>query len=669
MRAAVMAEIQCVLIANRGEIAGRIARTLRTLGIRSVAVFSDADADAPHLHAADTAVRIGPAPSRDSYLNFERIIAAAAQTGADAVHPGFGFLAENADFAQAVIDAGLIWIGPSPSAIRAMGLKREAKRLVLEAGVPVIPGGDAADQSTKALAAEAENLGFPVLIKASAGGGGKGMRIVRDAGELHSAIDAGKREAMSAFGDETILIEKYIEEPRHVEIQILGDSHGNLVHLFERECSIQRRHQKIVEEAPSPAVTPELREKMGAAALAVGRVVQYTGAGTVEFILAPDKSFYFLEVNTRLQVEHPVTECITGIDLVAEQLRVAEGRPLSMRQEDLSITGAAIEVRLYAEDPAAGFLPTTGQVALYVEPTGVRVDSGIHSGSEIGIHYDPMLAKVVAHGRDRPEAIRKLRGALRELVVLGVVTNREFLHRVLSHPEFASGNTHTHFISQHGDELNAPDKRAPDPALAAVAATLYARQARRAKAQLLPGLTPGYANNRFAAEQVGYRHQGEELTVQYVPRGKQLALWAGEQEFEVVRSELSGAELRFETADGVLRRAHIAKRRDQWFVQLDGCSFQLTELPRFPVEDAGAAPGALVAPMPGKVVRVEVKVGDAVTARQTLVILEAMKMEHRVVASHAGTLTALNVAEGDQVDAETVLAVISEEETNAAAAP
>ncbi|MEZ4224476.1 MAG: biotin carboxylase N-terminal domain-containing protein [Polyangiaceae bacterium] len=654
-----MAQIQTLLIANRGEIAARIQRTARTLGIRCVQVYSDADAGAPFVLSSSLAVRLGPAPSRESYLDIERIIAAARKTGADAIHPGFGFLAENAAFAQAVLDAGLTWVGPSPAAISAMGLKREAKRLVQQAGVPVIPGGDANDQAVDALVDDARRIGLPVLIKASAGGGGKGMRIVRDEGELPAAIEAGKREALGAFGDDTILIEKYIDQPRHVELQILGDSQGNLVHLFERECSIQRRHQKIVEEAPSPAVNPALREKMGAAALAVGRAVHYTSAGTVEFILAPDGNFYFLEVNTRLQVEHPVTELVTGVDLVAEQLRVAEGHPLSFRQEDLQIRGAAVEVRLYAEDATSGFLPTTGRILEYEEPDFVRVDSGIHQGSEIGIHYDPMLAKVIAHGETRSEAVRRLRGGLREFVVLGVVTNREFLMQVLAHPEFLAGNTHTHFIDQHAASLGASEARREALPWALLAATLFGREMRRDRQRILPALTPGYANNRFSRERIDYGADGDVHRVEYAAERAQIHAAISGREYTAQRISRQGPLLRFEANDGVLRSARVAVVDAHYYVQLDGHTFALTEQPRFPSQASATAAGACIAPMPGKVVRVEVAAGDTVAAGQTLLILEAMKMEHSVKAAEAGTVEALHVAEGDQVEADAVLAVIT----------
>ncbi|MBX3126412.1 MAG: ATP-grasp domain-containing protein [Polyangiaceae bacterium] len=658
-----MRPIHSLLIANRGEIASRIQRTTRALGIVSVAVYSDADAGAPFVRSADRALRIGPAESRQSYLDIERLLDAARRSGADAVHPGFGFLAENADFAQAVLDAGLLWVGPPPSAIAAMGSKREAKRIAVAADVPVIAGGTALDQSTAALIEEARGVGLPVLIKASAGGGGKGMRIVKTEAELEAAIDGARREAKSAFGDDTLLVEKYVERPRHVEIQILGDRHGQLVHLFERECSIQRRHQKIVEEAPSPALSPELRGAMGAAAVRVGRAVGYENAGTVEFILAPDGDFYFLEVNTRLQVEHPVTESIVGLDLVKEQLRIAEGAPLAFRQEQLAIRGAAIEVRLYAEDADKDFLPTTGTIAAYREPSipGVRVDSGIEAGFEVGIHYDPMLAKIIAHADSRVEAARLLHYALGELVVAGVTTNRELLRRILLHPAFLAGDTHTHFLDEHLAGPAAETAHAPE--WAAIAATVADVESRRRQRRVLPALAPGFSNNRTSPERAEFALGSERVEVEYRPRAGGLEISAGGVASVVSNVTLSDDEttVSFEDASGVRRRAFVARREPMTYVQLDGRAFALESLPRFPSAVAEVEPGACVAPMPGKVVRVLAEPGAEVDAGQTLVILEAMKMEHSVKALTAGFVHRVLVLEGEQVQAEAVLAVVSVE--------
>ncbi|MBP6820827.1 MAG: acetyl-CoA carboxylase biotin carboxylase subunit, partial [Acidobacteria bacterium] len=429
-----------ILVANRGEIALRVMRTCRAMGIATVAVYSDADANAPHVRFADEAVHIGAAPAKDSYLNAERILEAAKLTGAEAIHPGYGFLSENADFAEACATAGIVFIGPQAKAIRQMGLKSPARKLAAAAGCPVVPGYDGEDQSDKTLQAEILKIGFPVLIKASAGGGGKGMRVVRSESEIAEAIESARREAEKAFGNGALLLEKFVERARHVEVQILGDQHGNLVHLFERDCSLQRRHQKVIEESPSPAVSPELRQQMGEAAVKVGQAINYSNAGTVEFILTPNNQFYFIEVNTRLQVEHPVTEAVTGVDLVKLQIEIAEGKPLPFTQSELKTSGHAIEARLYAEDPANDFLPATGKLHDWRLPEtveGLRIDSGVEAGSEVGIYYDPMLAKLIAHADDRATAIRKLSYALRQLSVQGVTTNREFLLRLVEHAGFA----------------------------------------------------------------------------------------------------------------------------------------------------------------------------------------------------------------------------------------
>jgi acetyl-CoA carboxylase biotin carboxylase subunit len=464
--------IRRLLIANRGEIARRIIRACRELGIEAVAVYSDADAGAAHVRAADMAARIGPAPAAESYLNIGAIVDAARRTGADAVHPGYGFLSERAAFAAACADAGLIFVGPPASAIEAMGSKIGARGLMERAGVPVVPGRAPEDQADGGLAAAAKTIGFPVLIKASAGGGGKGMRIARDEAGLAEAIPAARREAAAAFGDGTLYVERLVERPRHVEIQIFADAHGHAVHLFERECSIQRRHQKVVEESPSPALTPALRERMGAAAVAAARACGYRNAGTIEFLVeghGDAASFYFLEMNTRLQVEHPVTEAVTGVDLVRAQLQVADGGELPWRQAELTQRGHAIECRVYAEDPAGGFLPQAGPLLLYREPSGpgIRVDSGVEQGTDVPVHYDPMLAKLIASGETRAAAVARAAAALRAFPVLGVRTNIPFLIKVLEHPAFAAGDLHTGFIDAHLAELL--DAAAPSEAVLAAA--------------------------------------------------------------------------------------------------------------------------------------------------------------------------------------------------------
>jgi acetyl-CoA carboxylase biotin carboxylase subunit len=657
-----MRQISKILIANRGEIASRIQRTAFDMGIATVAVFSDADAGAPFVRSADQAVRIGPAAARESYLRIDAIVAAAKKTGADAIHPGFGFLAENPELAEACAASGIVFIGPSAKAIRDMGSKKAAKRLVAAAGVPVIPGAEPDDQTTPALAAEARKVGAPVLIKASAGGGGKGMRTVRDLADLEEAIEGAKREAKNAFGDDTLLIEKYIERPRHVEIQILGDQHGNIVHLFERECSIQRRHQKIIEETPSVALSSELRAKMGAAAVAVGGAVGYENAGTVEFILGADGQFYFLEVNTRLQVEHPITECVTGIDIVREQILVAQGLPLSFGQSELEMRGHAIECRLYAEDADNGFLPTTGTLVDWHVPAipGLRVDSGVTNGSEIGIHYDPMLAKVVVSAPSRPEAIQKMVGALSSLAAEGVITNREFLIRVLRHPEFVAGATHTHFIDDHLSAPVADPSRADRERWAAVAATLAGRALRTEGTKILPTLTSGFRNNRYSREFVEYRLDDRHVRVEYAPTGGGgIELSFDGSEHAVRDVEWAEPRMSFEDESGSVHHFRVSRRADHWFVHSRQGSFTLVELPRFPERALAVAEGACVAPMPGKVVKLVAHEGTAVKAGDVLVVLEAMKMEHSVRAPEDGIVSEVLVSEGEQVEGDAVLVVVS----------
>ncbi len=653
--------IRKLLVANRGEIARRIFRSCRDLGIETVAVFSDADAQMPFVREADVAVRIGPPPSAESYLDIAKVLDAAARAGADAVHPGYGFLAENADFADAVEKAGLLFVGPPSAAIRAMGSKREAKALASAAGVPVVPGYDGSRQDPTTLAREAEALGFPVLLKASAGGGGKGMRRVNAPGELPTAIESAKREALGAFGDDTLLIERYVERPRHVEVQIVGDTHGRLIHLYERECSIQRRHQKILEESPSPALDDELRHRMGEAAVKVGQAIGYHSAGTVEFILAPDGSFYFLEVNTRLQVEHPVTEGVTGLDLVRMQLSIAEGRPLELAQEDVPFRGAALEARIYAEDPQAGFLPQSGHVTDWHLPDlpGVRVDAGVEAGSEIGIHYDPMLAKIITTGTDRSDALRRMRHALRSLSVQGITTNRAFLLRVLDHEAYRAGEIHTHFIERHAAELlEAPlDRRAS--VLAALAATLFDHARRAATDPVLPTIPSGFRNNPRARQWV--RYEGErDLHVEYLRRPREphgFDAWIDDATYALRLLSLDGANLSFEV-DGMRQRARVVARGDRRFVHVGGQSVALRVVPRFPERSVEIPAGACIAPMPGTIVEVRVAVGERVEAGRVLLVMEAMKMEHTVTAPHGGTVAELRVGPGDQVDADALLAVV-----------
>lgn len=630
-----------VLVANRGEIAVRVIRTLRSLGVRSVAVFSDADADARHVREADTAVRIGPAPAAESYLSVDRLLDAAARTGAQAVHPGYGFLAENAGFARACEEAGLVFIGPPADAIALMGDKIRAKETVQAAGVPVVPGGRDPE-----LAEAAHALGAPVLLKPSAGGGGKGMRLVRDMTVLEEEIAAARREARASFGDDTLLVERWVDRPRHIEIQVLADGHGNVVHLGERECSLQRRHQKIIEEAPSVLLDERTRASMGEAAVQAARSCGYRGAGTVEFIVpgGDPSSYYFMEMNTRLQVEHPVTELITGLDLVEWQLRVAAGEKLGFTQDEVTLTGHAVEARICAEDPARGFLPSGGTVLLLNEPQGdgVRTDSGLSEGTEVGSLYDPMLSKVIAHGPDRETALRKLRAALAETVTLGVQTNAGFLRRLLAHPAVVTGDLDTGLVERVVDELVTTD--VPEEVYEAAAAV-------RAKA--LEPRTDGWVDP-FSVPS-GWRlggtpkppafHLRVHDPVTYTPRGT---------------SAVAGATVSV-TLDGV---RHTFHRAGEW-VGRDGDAWQVRD--HDPVaaslsRSAHAGADSLTAPMPGTVTVVKVAVGDEVAAGQSLLVVEAMKMEHVISAPHAGTVAELDVTPGTTVAMDQVLAVIAPHE-------
>ncbi|GAA2316747.1 acetyl/propionyl-CoA carboxylase subuit alpha [Streptomyces caniferus] len=651
-----------VLIANRGEIAVRVIRTLRALGIRSVAVFSDADADARHVREADTAVRIGPAPAAESYLSVERLLDAAARTGAQAVHPGYGFLAENAAFARACADAGLVFIGPSADAIELMGDKIRAKETVREAGVPVVPGSSGSGLDDGQLAAAAREIGMPVLLKPSAGGGGKGMRLVREEARLADEIASARREARSSFGDDTLLVERWIDRPRHIEIQVLADGHGNVIHLGERECSLQRRHQKVIEEAPSVLLDEATRAAMGEAAVQAARSCGYRGAGTVEFIV-PGKgpaSYYFMEMNTRLQVEHPVTELITGLDLVEWQLRVAAGEHLPFAQEDITLTGHAIEARICAEDPARDFLPTGGTVlALHeVQGGGLRTDSGLSQGVEVGSRYDPMLSKVIAHGPDRASALRRLRAALAETVTLGVTTNAGFLRRLLAHPDVVSGELDTGLVEREAAGL--VDGAVPDEVYAAAAAV---RQA-----ALEPAVAEGAWRDPFAAPN-GFRLGGEPAPVRHWLRVPGHDPVAHDVRPGKAAGQVAPDRVRV-TVDGVLHTFH---RSGDWLGR-DGDSWQVTSYDPVAAALRGAA-GAhgadtLAAPMPGTVTVVKVAVGEEVAAGQGLLVVEAMKMEHVISAPHAGTVTELDVTAGSTVAMDQILAVITPHENpDEAAAP
>jgi geranyl-CoA carboxylase alpha subunit len=645
--------IRKVFIANRGEIACRIMRTCRSMGIATVAVFSTVDAAARHVREADEAIHIGDNPATASYLNIPALIEAARRSGADAIHPGYGFLAENADFAAACLEAGLIFIGPTPEAIRRMGSKREAKLLMQAAGVPTVPGYQGEDQSDETLIREADNIGFPLMVKAAAGGGGKGMRVVSEPDALPDALAAARREALSAFGDDTLILERVIAPARHVEFQIFGDQHGQIIHLGERECSIQRRHQKIIEETPSTALTPELRQRMGAAAVTVGRQIDYVNAGTVEFILDEAGSFYFLEVNTRLQVEHPVTECVTGLDLVRWQIEIAEGRPLPLSQDEVRFSGHAIECRVYAEDPANHFLPATGSVLLWREPSGdgVRVDAGIFSGGAVSIYYDPMIAKIITSGADRAGALRRMDHALSQTTLMGLRNNIAFLRRVLRHPEHEAGRLSTSFIEQHLAGQPA-ETNIPAPAILAVA---LARELSSHAFDYWRNNPNIPIHSRFRTE------SNEEIEVRLTPHKDgafQCALHrAGTETTHLITPiDFNAPDLRFSLDGRVLRAIIVAAPHHRYWAQIDGSACVLTWLSPLPEpEERREGHGSLLAPMPGNVRAVLAVPGQKVRKGETLMLLEAMKMEHSIRAPYDGIVTAIAHQPGATVQADAVL--------------
>ncbi|RDS90827.1 acetyl/propionyl/methylcrotonyl-CoA carboxylase subunit alpha [Pseudomonas fluorescens] len=623
-----MPQFTKILIANRGEIACRIQRTAQALGYRTVAVYSDADAQALHVQMADEAVRIGPAAVQLSYLNIPAILEAAEKTGADAIHPGYGFLSENPGFARACQDAGLTFIGPSAEAIELMGSKRRSKLAMLEAGVPCIAGYQGSAQDDTCLQREAERIGYPLMIKASAGGGGRGMRLVHQPEALLESLHSARSEARHAFGSDELILEQALIEPRHVEIQLFGDRHGNLIYLGERDCSIQRRHQKVIEEAPCPVMTPELRQAMGEAALKAGRAVNYLGAGTVEFLLDRNGRFYFLEMNTRLQVEHPVTELITGLDLVAWQLQIAAGQPLPLEQAQVSLNGHAMEVRLYAEDPAQGFLPQTGEVLRWEPAVGVRVDHGLYEGETISPFYDPMLGKLIAHGATREEARRKLLRAVEDTLLLGVTTNQRLLAELLKHPGFIDGDFSTGFIAEHFSEI--PRQAATSDQLALAAALFYQHSAD----QHSHGLA-GWRNNARVPCTFSLEVDGETHTVTTAP----LPLSTDGRHATVV-------------LNGIRRRiAYHLEGSRLWLPGLivNNCTQQVAG------RQADAGSGTVKAPMDGAIVDVRVSTGEQVTKGQLLLVLEAMKMEHPLKADRDGVVKAVQVMAGDQVRNRQVL--------------
>ena len=681
--------ISKLLIANRAEIASRIIRTARAMDITTVAVFSDPDAGLPFVLEADEAVRLPGSAPADTYLRGEALIAAAAATGADAVHPGYGFLSENAAFARACAAAGLTFVGPSPGAIEAMGSKIAAKELMASAGVPVLPGAvfdDGAEPDPAELRKAAEDIGFPVLVKAAYGGGGRGMRIVTGPGEIVAAVASARREAASAFGNGTVFLERFVESPRHVEVQILGDQAGTVVHLFERECSIQRRYQKIIEEAPSPAVRDDLRAELCRAAVAAGQAIGYVGAGTVEFVLDASGRFYFLEVNTRLQVEHPVTELITGLDLVRLQLEIAAGQPLPPQVTGADFTGHAIEARLYAEDVPAGYLPASGDVhTLEIDAAdGLRVDAGFASGTRVSTFYDSMLAKVIGYGPTRDDARRVLAAALSRARLHGVVTNRDLLVGILREPEFAAGQIDTGYLDRHRpEELSPPHPQAGPVHLLAVALAGQAR--RRAEAPVLGTLPSGWRNNPSAPQRASYELDGRpaEVSYRFGREGLQAAVDRGGV---LDGAEVDGAEVdRAAVGDvllhgtrpdpdrgpgrtlvnleigGIRRLIQVAQAGRTCYVDSVLGHSVVTEADRFPDPAALAQAGSLLAPMPGTVVRVEAAVGDLVEAGAVILAIEAMKMEHSIHAPARGIVTELPISVGTQVDSGSVLAVLEEE--------
>lgn len=657
-------QIYTILVANRGEIAARIIRSCQKMGIATIAVFSEADRHAPYVEQADRAVYLGPSEPARSYLDQEKIIRVAKQYGADAIHPGYGFLSENADFAEYCQREDIIFIGPNVAAIRQMGSKSAAKALMQSHDVPTIPGYQGEDQSYERIRKEAEGIGFPVLLKAAAGGGGKGMRIVRAAADLLPAFDAAKREAINAFGDDELIIEKYISSGRHIEFQIFGDQHQNVIHVLERECTIQRRYQKIIEESPSPVLTPALREEMGRSAVAAARALHYDNAGTVEFIFdEANGAYYFLEVNTRLQVEHPVTEMITGLDLVELQIRVATGLPLPLTQTDVQANGYAIEARLYAEDPTNDFLPGSGTVVRWRVPAvaGLRTETAVRSGSEISIYYDPMIAKLVVWDATRGGALRKLRYTLAHLKCLGLRTNQALLAAILAEPNFIAGRYDTHYIERNLGRLNASAGSESRIHHALIAATLLQWQGRKNERNLLVGLPAGWRNNYYQPLFDTYRYNDEEIQLSYRYAGGVFIVSVSERQYTVRLVACRNDGQLVIDVDGVRTAFTLARNGSDFHVH-DGTagSIELSLQDKFPRADADEVAGGYQAPMPSQVIQVLVAIGTSVEAGDPLIVLSSMKMENTIAATAAGTVTDIFVADNENIAAGQILLKIDE---------
>ncbi len=651
-----------ILIANRGEIAVRIMRTARALGVRTVAVYSDADRDALHTRTADEAVHIGPAPASESYLIIDGIIDAAKQTGAEAIHPGYGFLSENAAFAEACAKAGIVFIGPSENAIRIMGSKSLSKDLMVRAKVPVAPGYQGEDQSLETFKSEAKRIGYPVLLKASAGGGGKGMRLVEKAADLETSLESAKREAKSAFGDDRFLIEKFITSPRHVEVQIFGDTHGNIVHLFERDCTVQRRHQKVIEEAPAPNLPDKVRNALHQAAMEAAKTVNYVGAGTVEFLYdQSSEDVYFMEMNTRLQVEHPVTEEVTGVDLVAWQLRVAAGEPLPLKQNEITCHGHAFEARLYAESPDNGFLPSTGMIEFFSTPAGlddVRLDLGVEEGGEVTSHYDPMIGKLITYGEDRAAALGRMKALLAETRIAGPDTNTQFLHAIASHLDFEGGNFDTGFIDANEVDLFRASNTA---ATAQAAAILWVAKTRQTLADGDPwSSVQGFRINAPKVHRLEIEQDGERQTLMLEISRSETAISIGDVRLPVANIACEDHQIRFDLS-GQSHTATVVASSESIFVWLDADKHTLPIWQADYTSDGVA--GSLTAPMPGIVTALPVKDGAKVKKGDTLIVMEAMKMEHPIEAPADGILIAHRFKVGDQLQQGDMLVEFEADET------